>query len=174
MRMFDFLTSGAVFAGRRGWGVLAVLGLAFGVALALGGSWARWVYLLFLLFPALEAADVWPSFSMADIAGGPFMVCVFVSAGTAGAKDGDPLRAIPGDRRCFGVWGAGNGGDGFPSRIAWDFFSLRCCSSFSSLRSPLRRRCRWARGDEGGRCQARHGAARCEAGGDCPHRRHEV
>ena len=30
MRMFDFLTSGAVFAGRRGWGVLAVLGLAFG------------------------------------------------------------------------------------------------------------------------------------------------
>lgn len=56
MRMFDFLTSGAVFAGRRGWGVLAVLGLAFGVILALGGSWARWVYLLFLLFPALEDA----------------------------------------------------------------------------------------------------------------------
>lgn len=56
MRMFDFLTSGAVFAGRRGWGVLAVLGLAFGGALALGGSWARWVYLLFLLFPALEDA----------------------------------------------------------------------------------------------------------------------
>ena len=28
MRMFDFLTSGAVFAGRRGWGVLAALGLA--------------------------------------------------------------------------------------------------------------------------------------------------
>lgn len=56
MRMFDFLTSGAVFAGRRGWGVLAVLGLAFGVVLALGGSWARWVYLLFLLFPALEDA----------------------------------------------------------------------------------------------------------------------
>lgn len=56
MRMFDFLTSGAVFAGRRGWGVLAALGLAFGVALALGGSWARWVYLLFLLFPALEDA----------------------------------------------------------------------------------------------------------------------
>lgn len=56
MRMFDFLTSGAAFAGRRGWGVLAVLGLAFGVILALGGSWARWVYLLFLLFPALEDA----------------------------------------------------------------------------------------------------------------------
>lgn len=56
MRMFDFLTSGAVFAGRRGWGVAAALGLAFGVALALGGSWARWVYLLFLLFPALEDA----------------------------------------------------------------------------------------------------------------------
>lgn len=56
MRMFDFLTSGAVFAGRRGWGVLAALILAFGVALALGGSWARWVYLLFLLFPALEDA----------------------------------------------------------------------------------------------------------------------
>lgn len=56
MRMFDFLTSGAVFAGRRGWSVLAALGLAFGVALALGGSWARWVYLLFLLFPALEDA----------------------------------------------------------------------------------------------------------------------
>lgn len=56
MRMFDFLTSGAVFAGRRGWVVLAVLGLAFGVVLALGGSWARWVYLLFLLFPALEDA----------------------------------------------------------------------------------------------------------------------
>lgn len=56
MRMFDFLTSGAAFAGRRGWGVLAALGLAFGVALALGGSWARWVYLLFLLFPALEDA----------------------------------------------------------------------------------------------------------------------
>lgn len=56
MRMFDFLTSGAVFAGRRGWGVVAMLGLAFGVILALGGSWARWVYLLFLLFPALEDA----------------------------------------------------------------------------------------------------------------------
>lgn len=56
MRMFDFLTSGAVFAGRRGWSVLVALGLAFGVALALGGSWARWVYLLFLLFPALEDA----------------------------------------------------------------------------------------------------------------------
>lgn len=56
MRMFDFLTSGAVFAGRRGWSVLAALVLAFGVALALGGSWARWVYLLFLLFPALEDA----------------------------------------------------------------------------------------------------------------------
>lgn len=56
MRMFDFLTSGAVFAGRRGWSVLAALVLAFGVVLALGGSWARWVYLLFLLFPALEDA----------------------------------------------------------------------------------------------------------------------
>lgn len=56
MRMFDFLTSGAVFAGRRGWGVAAALVLAFGVILALGGSWARWVYLLFLLFPALEDA----------------------------------------------------------------------------------------------------------------------
>ncbi len=56
MRMFDFLTSGAAFAGRRGWGVLAALGIAFGVVLALGGSWARWVYLLFLLFPALEDA----------------------------------------------------------------------------------------------------------------------
>lgn len=56
MRMFDLLTSGAVFAGRRGWGVLAALGLGFGVILALGGSWARWVYLLFLLFPALEDA----------------------------------------------------------------------------------------------------------------------
>lgn len=56
MRMFDLLTSGVIFAGRRGWGVLAVLGLAFGVVLALGGSWARWVYLLFLLFPALEDA----------------------------------------------------------------------------------------------------------------------
>lgn len=56
MRMFDFLTSGAVFAGRRGWGVAAALVLAFGVVLALGGSWVRWVYLLFLLFPALEDA----------------------------------------------------------------------------------------------------------------------
>lgn len=56
MRMFDFLTSGAVFAGRRGWGVLAALGLAFGVVLALGGSWVRWGYFLFLLFPALEDA----------------------------------------------------------------------------------------------------------------------
>lgn len=56
MRMFDFLTSGAVFAGRRGWGVLAALVLAFGVALALGGSWVRWGYFLFLLFPALEDA----------------------------------------------------------------------------------------------------------------------
>lgn len=56
MRMFDLLTSGAVFAGRRGWGVLAVLGLAFGVVLALGGSWVRWGYFLFLLFPALEDA----------------------------------------------------------------------------------------------------------------------
>lgn len=56
MRMFDFLTSGAVFAGRRGWGVLAVLGLAFGVVLALGGSWVCWGYFLFLLFPALEDA----------------------------------------------------------------------------------------------------------------------
>ena len=56
MRMFDLLTSGAIFAGRRGWGVVAMLGLAFGVILALGGSWARWVYLLFLLFPALEDA----------------------------------------------------------------------------------------------------------------------
>lgn len=56
MRMFDFLTSGAVFAGRRGWGVLAMLGLAFGVILALGGSWVRWGYFLFLLFSALEDA----------------------------------------------------------------------------------------------------------------------
>lgn len=56
MRMFDFLTSGAFFAGRRGWGVLAALVLAFGVALALGGSWVRWGYFLFLLFPALEDA----------------------------------------------------------------------------------------------------------------------
>lgn len=56
MRMFDFLTSGAVFAGRRGWGVAAALGLAFGVVLALGGSWVRWGYFLFLLFPALEDA----------------------------------------------------------------------------------------------------------------------
>ena len=56
MRMFDLLTSGVIFAGRRGWGVVAMLGLAFGVILALGGSWARWVYLLFLLFPALEDA----------------------------------------------------------------------------------------------------------------------
>lgn len=56
MRMFDFLTSGAVFAGRRGWGVLAALVLAFGVVLALGGSWVRWGYFLFLLFPALEDA----------------------------------------------------------------------------------------------------------------------
>ena len=56
MRMFDLLTSGVIFAGRRGWGVVAALGLAFGVILALGGSWARWVYLLFLLFPALEDA----------------------------------------------------------------------------------------------------------------------
>ena len=56
MRMFDLLTSGVIFAGRRGWGVVATLGLAFGVILALGGSWARWVYLLFLLFPALEDA----------------------------------------------------------------------------------------------------------------------
>lgn len=66
MRMFDLLTSGAVFAGRRGWGVLAALILAFGVALALGGSWVRWGYFLFLLFPALEDArtgyvsDGWP------------------------------------------------------------------------------------------------------------------
>ena len=59
MRMFDFLTSGAVFAGRRGWGVLAALVLAFGVALALGGSWVRWGYFLFLLFPALEDARTW-------------------------------------------------------------------------------------------------------------------
>lgn len=56
MRMFDFLTSGVIFAGRRGWGVVAMLGLGFGVILALGGSWARWGYLLFLLFPALEDA----------------------------------------------------------------------------------------------------------------------
>lgn len=56
MRMFDFLTSGAVFAGRRGWGVLAALVLAFGGALALGGSWVCWGYSLFLLFPALEDA----------------------------------------------------------------------------------------------------------------------
>lgn len=56
MRMFDLLTSGVIFAGRRGWGVVAALGLGFGVILALGGSWARWVYLLFLLFPALEDA----------------------------------------------------------------------------------------------------------------------
>lgn len=56
MRMFDLLTSGVIFAGRRGWGVVAMLGLGFGVILALGGSWARWVYLLFLLFPALEDA----------------------------------------------------------------------------------------------------------------------
>lgn len=56
MRMFDFLTSGAVFAGRRGWGVAAALVLAFGVVLALGGSWVRWGYFLFLLFPALEDA----------------------------------------------------------------------------------------------------------------------
>lgn len=56
MRMFNFLTSGAVFAGRRGWGVLAALVLAFGVVLALGGSWVRWGYFLFLLFPALEDA----------------------------------------------------------------------------------------------------------------------
>ena len=56
MRMFDFLTSGAVFAGRRGWSVLAALVLAFGVVLALGGSWVRWGYFLFLLFPALEDA----------------------------------------------------------------------------------------------------------------------
>lgn len=56
MRMFDFLTSGAVFAGLRGWGVLAALVLAFGVALALGGSWVCWGYFLFLLFPALEDA----------------------------------------------------------------------------------------------------------------------
>lgn len=56
MRMFDFLTSGAVFAGRRGWGVLAALGLIFGGVLALGGSWVRWGYFLFLLFPALEDA----------------------------------------------------------------------------------------------------------------------
>lgn len=66
MRMIDLLTSGVIFAGRRGWGVVAALGLAFGVILALGGSWARWVYLLFLLFPALEDArtgyvsDGWP------------------------------------------------------------------------------------------------------------------
>ena len=66
MRMFDLLTSGVIFAGRRGWGVVAMLGLGFGVILALGGSWARWVYLLFLLFPALEDArtgyvsDGWP------------------------------------------------------------------------------------------------------------------
>lgn len=52
------------------------------------------------------------------------MVCVFASAGTAGAKDGDPLRAFPGNRRCFGVWGAGNGGNGLPSRIARAFFSF--------------------------------------------------
>lgn len=56
MRMFDLLTSGVIFAGRRGWGVLAALGLAFGVVLALGGSWVRWGYFLFLLFPALEDA----------------------------------------------------------------------------------------------------------------------
>ena len=45
MRMFDLLTSGVIFAGRRGWGVVAALGIAFVVILALGGSWARWVYL---------------------------------------------------------------------------------------------------------------------------------
>lgn len=66
MRMFDLLTSGVIFVGRWGWGVVAMLGLSFGVILALGGSWARWVYLLFLLFPALEDArtgyvsDGWP------------------------------------------------------------------------------------------------------------------
>lgn len=66
MRMFDLLTSGVIFAGRRGWGVVAMLGLGFGMILALGGSWARWIYLLFLLFPALEDArtgyvsDGWP------------------------------------------------------------------------------------------------------------------
>ena len=56
MRMFDLLTSGMIFAGRRGWSVVAALGLSFGVILALGGSWVRWGYFLFLLFPALEDA----------------------------------------------------------------------------------------------------------------------
>lgn len=211
MRMFDLLTSGVIFAGRRGWGVVAALGLGFGVILALGGSWARWVYLLFLLFPALEDArtgyvsDGWPLVLSACggllmLSRGAVLLCLltgvgmgalygllylisrrslgladvflaaasslwllpmygllslwltslaallwcafFASAGTAGAKDGDPLRALPGDRRCFGVWGAGNGGNGFPSRIVRAFFSLSSCSSFSSLRSPLSQRCR--------------------------------
>ena len=92
MRMFDLLTSGVIFAGRRGWGVLAALGLAFGVVLALGGSWARWVYLLFLLFPALEDArtgyvsDGWPLVlsvcgALLMLSRGAFLLCLLTGVG---------------------------------------------------------------------------------------------
>lgn len=53
MRMLDLLTSGVIFAGRRGWGVVAALGLSFGVILALGGSWAE---MGLSAFPALSGA----------------------------------------------------------------------------------------------------------------------
>ena len=92
MRMFDLLTSGVIFAGRRGWGVVAALGLAFGVILALGGSWARWVYLLFLLFPALEDArtgyvsDGWPLVlsvcgALLMLSRGAFLLCLLTGVG---------------------------------------------------------------------------------------------
>ena len=92
MRMFDLLTSGAVFAGRRGWGVLAALCLGFGGILALGGSWVRWVYLLFLLFPSLEDArtgyvsDGWPlvlsvSGVLLMISREAFLPCLLTGAG---------------------------------------------------------------------------------------------
>ena len=92
MRMFDLLTSGAVFAGRRGWIVLAALCLGFGGILALGGSWVRWIYLLFLLFPALEDArtgyvsDGWPLVLSVSgvslmISRGAFLPCLLTGAG---------------------------------------------------------------------------------------------
>lgn len=92
MRMFDLLTSGAIFAGRRGWGVVAALGLGFGVILALGGSWARWFYLLFLLFPALEDArtgyvsDGWSLVlsvcgALLMLSRGAFLLCLLTGVG---------------------------------------------------------------------------------------------
>lgn len=92
MRMFDFLTSGAVFAGRRGWGVLAALVLSFGVALSLGCAWVCWWYFFFLLFPALEDArtgyvsDAWALVlslcgAMLMISRAAFLPCLATGAG---------------------------------------------------------------------------------------------